>query len=188
MAYTAWSVVYGEQPTAAKWNQLGTNDAGFKDGTNIDAGAIGTTHLADGAVTDVKRALLYAFHAYHTAAQNGGNAAFAKTSFTTEEFDVGSNYASSRFTAPINGYYHFAARTGGSSTSRCIISLFKNGTEKLRGNDNTTATALNASFVSGYIKLAAGDYVEAWTYTANGSALAVVAGETYFQGYCVAKY
>lgn len=40
MAYTAWSVVYGEQPTAAKWNQLGTNDAGFKDGTNIDAGAI----------------------------------------------------------------------------------------------------------------------------------------------------
>lgn len=40
MAYTAWSVVYGEQPTAAKWNQLGANDAGFKDGTNIDAGAI----------------------------------------------------------------------------------------------------------------------------------------------------
>lgn len=32
MAYTAWSVVYGEQPTAAKWNQLGANDAGFKDG------------------------------------------------------------------------------------------------------------------------------------------------------------
>lgn len=46
MAYTAWSVVFGEQPTAAKWNQLGTNDAGFKDGTNIDAGAITFAKLA----------------------------------------------------------------------------------------------------------------------------------------------
>lgn len=34
------SSVFGEQPSAAKWNILGTNDAGFKDGTNIDAGAI----------------------------------------------------------------------------------------------------------------------------------------------------
>jgi hypothetical protein len=50
MAYTAWSVVYGEQPTAAKWNQLGANDAGFKDGTNIDNDAILKRHLANAAV------------------------------------------------------------------------------------------------------------------------------------------
>lgn len=49
MAYTAWSVVYGEQPTAAKWNQLGANDAGFKDGTNIDNNAIITRHLGSAA-------------------------------------------------------------------------------------------------------------------------------------------
>lgn len=29
MPYTAWSVTFGEVPTAAKWNQLGTNDAYF---------------------------------------------------------------------------------------------------------------------------------------------------------------
>lgn len=40
MAYTFWSVVFGEQPSASKWNILGTNDAGFKDGTNIDSLAI----------------------------------------------------------------------------------------------------------------------------------------------------
>lgn len=45
MAYTAWSVVFGEQPTAAKWNQLGANDAGFRDGTNINNGAIKGNHL-----------------------------------------------------------------------------------------------------------------------------------------------
>lgn len=29
MAYASWSVVFGEQPSAAKWNILGTNDAFF---------------------------------------------------------------------------------------------------------------------------------------------------------------
>lgn len=29
MAYSAWSVVFGEQPSAAKWNILGTNDSYF---------------------------------------------------------------------------------------------------------------------------------------------------------------
>lgn len=38
MAYTAWSVTFGEQPSAAKWNQLGTNDAGFYDGTGFSFG------------------------------------------------------------------------------------------------------------------------------------------------------
>lgn len=56
MAYTAWSVVYGEQPTAAKWNQLGTNDAGFKDGTNIDNDAILNRHLASGIVGSAEMA------------------------------------------------------------------------------------------------------------------------------------
>lgn len=52
MAYVLWSVVFGEQPTAAKWNQLGQNDAGFKDGTNIDNLAILNRHLAASAVKE----------------------------------------------------------------------------------------------------------------------------------------
>lgn len=46
MAYTNWSVTTGETPSASKWNQLGTNDAGFKDGTNIDNDAIVSRHLS----------------------------------------------------------------------------------------------------------------------------------------------
>jgi hypothetical protein len=45
MAYAAWSVTFGEQPTASKWNILGTNDASFNDGTGIAAGAIVGTHF-----------------------------------------------------------------------------------------------------------------------------------------------
>lgn len=38
MAYSSWSVVYGEVPSAAKWNILGTNDASFNDGTGLPVG------------------------------------------------------------------------------------------------------------------------------------------------------
>lgn len=50
MSYHTWSVIYGEQPSASKWNQLGENDAGFKDGTNIDDEAIISRHLAADAM------------------------------------------------------------------------------------------------------------------------------------------
>lgn len=50
MSYTAWSVVFGEQPSAAKWNILGTNDAGFKDGTNIDPDVITDAKLTYGKI------------------------------------------------------------------------------------------------------------------------------------------
>lgn len=53
MAYTAWSVVFGEQPTAAKWNQLGTNDAGFKDMSNMDDDSVLARHLAAGLDTPI---------------------------------------------------------------------------------------------------------------------------------------
>lgn len=38
MAYASWSVVFGEQPSASKWNILGTNDASFNDGTGLPNG------------------------------------------------------------------------------------------------------------------------------------------------------
>lgn len=49
MAYASWSVVFGEQPSAAKWNILGTNDASFNDGTGIGNATITANKLATGA-------------------------------------------------------------------------------------------------------------------------------------------
>lgn len=54
MAYQAWSVVFGEQPSASKWNILGTNDAGFNDGTAIGDNAILQRHLSDGIVSNAE--------------------------------------------------------------------------------------------------------------------------------------
>ena len=43
MSYTSWSVIYGEQPSAAKWNILGTNDAEFDQRTSDGWTAAGET-------------------------------------------------------------------------------------------------------------------------------------------------
>ena len=50
MAYASRSVTFGEQPSAAKWNILGTNDASFNDGTGIGADAIKSSQMFYGLV------------------------------------------------------------------------------------------------------------------------------------------
>ena len=51
MAYSAQTFVAGEQPTAAKWNLLWSNDASFNDGTGIGSGVITASKLASTAIT-----------------------------------------------------------------------------------------------------------------------------------------
>lgn len=48
MAYSAISFTFGEQPSAAKWNILGSNDSSFNDGTGIASDAIHPNHLTTG--------------------------------------------------------------------------------------------------------------------------------------------
>lgn len=53
--YVTWSVVFGEQPTATKWNELGTNDASFNNGNGFNDSILIERHFADSAVTSRKR-------------------------------------------------------------------------------------------------------------------------------------
>lgn len=61
MAYVAWSVVFGETPSASKWNILGTNDQGFNDGTAIGAGVIGNSQVATGVLVQCITSVTSAF-------------------------------------------------------------------------------------------------------------------------------
>jgi hypothetical protein len=49
--YVLWSVTAGEQPTTAKWNLLGSNDASFNAGNGLNDSVIVARHLANGSVT-----------------------------------------------------------------------------------------------------------------------------------------
>lgn len=48
--YTAITFVANEQPTTAKWNLIGSNDASFNNGNGFEDGIIVNRHLATGAV------------------------------------------------------------------------------------------------------------------------------------------
>lgn len=165
MAYTAWSVVYGEQPTAAKWNQLGENDAGFKNGANIDDDAIQERHIADDAVqsSHIDGDSFYRFRATKTANQTC-SAGFQKVTFNSVVRGTFST-AGSRFTAPVAGDYsiHAAVQilqaTAGNVDDAVFI--YKNGTAFSRGG-NVNGTAYPALLIDDVVPMAAGDYLEIW--------------------------
>lgn len=177
MAYQSWSVVFGEQPSATKWNILGTNDASFNDGTGIGVDTI----------TPLQWTNPYCFSANSTAAQNSGNGAFAKTLFATEEYDYNSNYATSRFTCTVGGVYHFnACVETTASAAILILALFKNGSEVKRGmDDRQAATVGGSAIVSADVLLVATDYIEVYCYGNTTLALGTTAAEMYFSGHLV---
>lgn len=182
MAYSSWSVVFSEQPSAAKWNILGTNDASFNDGTGI-AGLYKNLLTVDSNP--------YKFRARRTTAANTGNGAFAKISFQTEDFDTNGDYDATtnyRYTAPVDGFYYFSAMMNVSSNVATIITLYKNGTEIRRGNQQSASAAF-ASEVSDLIQLTAGQYVEVYAYggSTGGFDVSTVAVQPTFSGFLVSR-
>jgi hypothetical protein len=172
MAYASWSVVFGEQPSAAKWNILGTNDASFNDGTGIANMALSVTALSNP----------YKFSVYRAAAANTGAAAFAQIVFDTEDFDTNNNFAAGTYTIGNAGFYGFAARTSFTST-RGILSMYKNGAEAKRGDDSTVASsAIGLSVAVEAIQLALSDTIDFRAFGATAVALDVGATQTYANG------
>lgn len=178
MAYQSWSVVFGEQPSAAKWNILGTNDASFADGTGIANMEIGSGH------TSLK--IDYKFSCYRNAALTYASPAIVP--MDTELFDTGNNLDTTtnkgRFTAPIAGFYWFSARFGvNSNGSGYIAYLSKNGTEVLEGTATIQSGGSweNGFAVSGLLQLSATDYIEPGFY-GSGQACVTGSAHTYFHG------
>lgn len=51
LPWPSWSVVFGEQPTAAKWSELGANDDALAAGTGLNDGALTPAKLVTGSGT-----------------------------------------------------------------------------------------------------------------------------------------
>lgn len=196
MGYTAWSVVFGEQPTAAKWNQLGENDAGFKDGTNIDANAILNAHIPDAELTAEKLGMPISFKVRRTTNQSINNVTITRVDFQTEEFDRGSNYDNAtnyRFTAPHDGDYHFDANIEVDAAGTILlIYLYVNGVLESGGHGNYSHTASddNKVSISDLVTLSASDYVDIRIYHNAGvarSLLGDAAYRTWFGGHLIGR-
>jgi hypothetical protein len=124
-----------------------------------------------------------AFSAYATSGTSVANNTLTKLTFDTEEFDTNNNFASSRFTPTVAGYYQISGCIGGAFTTM-LCTIYKNGTEYKRGV-TASGASLNQATVSSIVYLnGSTDYVELYTYQGSGSTQTMSSGINlaYFNG------
>jgi hypothetical protein len=105
-----------------------------------------------------------------------------KVLFQSEEFDTNNNFASSRFTPTVEGYYQLNAEVrldGASGTGEMMIVIWKNGAEYKRGtNQSGTQIASNfwAMTVSSLVYAnGSTDYFEIYVQQGSGGSVTVTA-------------
>lgn len=120
------------------------------------------------------------FSAYSTSALAVSSGVWTKVLFDTEEFDTNNNFASSRLTPTIAGYYQLNSAIRFSANNISRISFYKNGTEFKSLAPNVSAGGLSLSAII-YCN-GSTDYVE--VYCLLGAAVNVTAGstDTWFNG------
>lgn len=113
-----------------------------------------------------------AFSAYSNADQTGvASGTFTKVLFGAEEYDTNNNFASSRFTPTVAGYYQVTARTDWSITSgACFLTIYKNGSGHKGGQLNGATPNGVAPTTTGLVYCnGSTDYIEIYAYQNNGT-------------------
>ncbi len=118
-----------------------------------------------------------AFSARNTFTQAITNNTFTKILFDTEDYDTNNNFASSRFTPTVAGYYLFnvvVGSTGSALVQQLYMMLYKNGSilaPALRNMNPSAAYSSNgAVIVNNSIVVSLngiGDYIELYLYVYN---------------------
>jgi hypothetical protein len=168
------------------------------------AGAVNSTYLLDGSVTQAKLGTGVvgngpAFYAYRaTSVQSVSTTTFTKIQFNAESFDTANCFDSTtnyRFTPNVAGYYQINATVNAnySTLKRLLFQLYKNGSayNSLVDLDKGTAEASSFNSASGSTLVymnGTTDFLEVYVYlngTTSGSTLGVYFGPefTNFSGY-----
>jgi hypothetical protein len=139
----------------------------------------GTLPLANGGTATTGAP---AFSVYNNTGQSISTNTTTKCNFNTEEWDTNNNFASSRFTPTVAGYYTFASNIGFQATnSYGVLVLYKNGSAS---RYLTYAQSSSGALSGGCMDYANGttDYFEIYIYIANGQNVGGNASSGYFQG------
>ena len=153
------------------------------------AGAVNTTYIADNAITTAKIAAGAvvqadlatgvagtgpAFSATPTTTQSVTTNTYTKVNLGTENFDTNNNFASSRFTPTIEGYYQLNASlypvSSGSANYIWAI-IYKNGSGYGWGTSAGAASGQDGISVASSLVYLNGttDYVELYAYISGTS-------------------
>lgn len=140
---------------------------------------------SDGSVTQAKLGTGVAgngpaFSAYKSSAQSLSAATWTKLTFDVEEFDTNSNFASSRFTPTVAGYYQINGSASNGLNTQTIASIYKNGSIYKAGVNFSNGYA---SVVSSLVYLnGTTDYVELYGYFASSGNSGTGIESLYFNG------
>ena len=147
---------------------------------SIESPAVsGTTTLTLPVTTSTLAINGPAFRAYQSTAQSALSATVeTKILLQTEDFDTNSNFASSRFTPTVAGYYQINASTqiNGSTTFFYVV-IYKNGSAYRYGTYILTTLNNPISVVSDIVYCnGSTDYIE--MYANTGTSLSPIAAST----------
>jgi len=114
-----------------------------------------------------------AFSAYSSSTVSVANTTFTKVTCDTEDYDTNSNFASSRFTPTVAGYYQFnvtCSALSNTAVGQAMVTFYKNGTRFLDGQfESVSATANTYKTACGIIYCnGSTDYVEVYVYQTTG--------------------
>jgi hypothetical protein len=132
-----------------------------------------------------------AFRAYIDGSQTISSGSQQKVTFGSETFDTNANFASSRFTPTVEGYYQLNATvriSGSSGLGEIMLTIWKNGSEYARGT-NEQGTEQGNNFYSMQVSDLAyangsTDYFEIYIQQTTGGNRDTTAGTniSYFSG------
>ena len=139
------------------------------------------------------------FEVAKSSAQALASSTVTKVTWDTENYDIGGNFASDKFTAPIAGKYHMnCLLTYSTMIAGAGLSLlwYKNGSVFKNGHQQSTEINITITMNSTVIlDLAASDYVEVYALQGSGSSEnlgtaanaggASAAGSNYWSGYLI---
>lgn len=184
---------YGEIVDEVNGNLDADNLAdGAVTAPKLATNSVATAKVADAAITSPKWTNIYKFSVYRHASWTSADDTFAKVQFDTEAYDHSSSYDNAtnyRFTAPVNGFYHFNATVSFvlGSDSLGQVYLYKNGAAAKRGTQSVVGTA-SVNFggtISVDMQLVAGDYIEIFAYGSGGSG--GIDDATFFSGHLISE-
>lgn len=114
-----------------------------------------------------------AFSASPATTQAVTSGSYTKLNFGTENFDTAGNFASSRFTPTVAGYYqiNFSSEGAYSAASRSVAAIYKNGSyEKPLGYTSVSAAMDNGPSGSILISMnGSTDYLEIYAFVSSGT-------------------
>ena len=183
---TAWANEVADTLAVAH-SDSGTLKAGAVDNAAVLASnVVETAKIKDGAVTAGKLGLVMVSAYKSGSPQSLSAGTWTLVTLNSENFDVGGNFASNKFTAPTTGYYLVSITCvigiyGISSTAYASAAIYKNGsrfqqTMTIQGSGN--ANTIPRLSTTALMSLTAGDYIELYAVCSEAGRYVDVGNET----------